>query len=804
MNELIYRPQHKPEEELKDDFVIRIMEFDKLMSSIKADRPKLTPQHIILQGKRGMGKTTLMYRVYYQVVNEYRSNGLVPVIFSEEQYSVRTLYKLWEQIARFLEDNEPDYSGVWYQMQDIQDHTDYEEKCFELLRESIKDNDHRILLLIDNFGVMVDKFSKQEQQRFREILTTFPNLKIIGGSAVVLESFYKYDKPFFDFFKVIQLEPLKSKEVRTLLLRLGEKYKTNKVKDIIEQQPGRIESMRVLTGGVPRTIVLLFNIFLDTDHGNSIEDLKSLLDMVTPLYKHRMDELPPQQQEIVDKLALNWDGMSVAELVSKTRMESKALSAQLNNLVKSGVAHTEKSTGKNKYYQLEERFFNIWYLMQHAPKRMQQKVIWLTRFLEYWCPGGMLEEEASAFAKRLEIEVLHPEYIQTMTYAYSRANGLPLEVRDYIIETADRALKLISPKNSVDLPIQYGKFSKLVSDLLDDNQFAKVLNVIEDASFPAPLTNALTGVVYESSGNLEGAIDKYLKAIELEDIPSMAQLGRLYENYYQDYDNSAKYYQMAINHGFHHVNVDLGNLSENKLKDFATAENFYKDAVKNGVSTGLIHLGWLYFNQYKEFEKAEEYFLEAIKNNIDSAFSAVAIVYHTKLKHLKKAEEYYLQAIQKKDVNAFFGMTVLVIDHNWTHYEEKAGEWIDFCVEHRLTDVVQLLRVRYLLWINKPKEASGLLLESITIESDNDGYDLLLGDILSFSISKGLKQFILKLFQRRDQHQLKDRYKVIYYALMTLLVDEYPNEIKKMGKELEEPVAQMVAYIKEMEEKYNS
>ncbi len=180
MSEILYRPQHKSEKELTEDFVVRQLMFQKLMDSIKGDQPGKTPQHIILQGQRGMGKTTLMYMIYYNVLKTLRKKGIVPVIFNEEQYAIRTLYKLWEQTARFLEDNAPEYAGLWYKMQELQSDKEYEDKCFELLKNAVQKNKHRLLLLIDNFGVMLDKFSKQDQQRFREILTTFPAIKIIS------------------------------------------------------------------------------------------------------------------------------------------------------------------------------------------------------------------------------------------------------------------------------------------------------------------------------------------------------------------------------------------------------------------------------------------------------------------------------------------------------------------------------------------------------------------------------------------------------------------------------------------------
>jgi len=903
------------------------------MNSIKADQPGKTPQHHILQGLRGMGKTTLMYRVYYQVLKEYRKKGLVPVIFGEEQYSIRTLYKLWEQVARFLEDNEPDYSGTWYQMQDIQDHEDYEEKCFELLQKSIKKNKHRLLLFIDNFGVMVDKFTKREQQRFREILTTFPGIKILGGSAAAMESFYKYDKPFFDFFNIMQLGSLTSEEVRRLLFRLGEKHKTERVKEIVENQPGRIESLRILTGGVPRTIVLLFNIFLDTDHGNSIEDLKELLDVVTPFYIHRMDELPVQQQEIVDKLALNWDGMSVSELVRKTRMESKALSAQLNNLVKSGVVSTEKSTGKNRYYQLEERFFNIWYLMQHAPKSARQKVIWLTRFLEFWCTGKMLEDTATDFTRRLQKERLHPEYVKAMTYAYARAHGLSLKLRDDIIEAARTALKNKRGATSDDLPLSFDEFDDKFIKLVKEKKSDQARALIEHASLPDAVTNGLLGVIYGITGKLKEAEQHYIKAVKKEDTGAMYNLALLYQDQYKDYKKAEKYYLMAVKKGFTGAMHNLALLYHVQYKDYKKAEKYYLMAVKKEFAKAMNNLALLYKKQFKDYKKAEKYYLMAVKKEDTGAMCNLALLYEDHYKDYKKAEKYYLMAVKKEDAGAMFNLALLyknhykdykktekyylmamkkedaramfnlallyedqykdykkaekcylmavkkenagamcnlallyhaqykdykkaekyylmavkkehskamsnlgllykdhkkdykraekyylmaimkgekmalnnminlIIERNNDQYAKDAKLWIDKLLKTDTDGKSKLLKVRYLLWINESEDAATFLEKVLPDVLEDEEYAFLLSDLLAFAIAKGLRQYVLKLFQR-EQYQLKDRFKVLYYALMKLLENEYPNEIKKMGKELEEPVTEMVKYIKGLERKY--
>ncbi len=910
MSEIIYRPQHKKEKELKDDFVVRLVEYEKLMNSIKADQNGKTPQHIILQGQRGMGKTTLIYRVYYQVLKEYREKHLIPVLFSEEQYSVRALYKLWEQVALFLEDNEAEYSGIWYQIQEMQHLEDYETKCFEVIQRRVLKNKDRLLLLIDNFGVMVEKFTKQDQQRFREILTTFPALKIIGGSSVVLESFYRYDKPFFDFFKIIQLNPLTSNEVKTLLLRLGEKHKSTEVKEIIENQSGRVESIRILAGGVPRTIVLLFNIFLDSDNGNSIDDLKKLLDMVTPLYKHRMDELPAQQQEIVDKLALNWDGMSVSELVVKTRMESKAISAQLNNLIKNGVVNSQKSTGKNKFYQLEERFFNIWYLMQHAPRNAQQKVIWLTRFLELWCSNDRLENNASAFTKRLECETMKPEYVKAMTFAYARTHGISSKTRDLLIVSAQKKLKGVDGETSEDWPIKLDDLFKQMRQLLKQQEYNKATALVSRSGIPDLQSNILLGIINDIAGKEKLATQFFNKAINIDSY-SILHIGILYHLYFANYKKAEKFYLLAIEKQFLETFFGLALLYDYKLKDFKKAEKYFKLAIKNGETNALYFLGYLYQEKLKDYKQAEKYYLLAIKNLDIDAMVNLGDLYAEQYKDFKKAEEYYLMAIEKKNVYAMLTLGDLYainlrdfkkaenyylmaiknenVEAMWAlgklnedqfknvkkaekyfmlaakngsrdamnnlgiiyanKYDDfkKAEKYflkaikkedinaiynlinwkIELNIENKINNVdllfsklfdsetiseaklfqAKLLQVKYFLWINEAKQATELLentLNNILILEYNYEDSLFsLHDILIFAIAKGLKQYILKLF-KNETHQLKDRFRALYYSLINLLEDEYPNELIKMGTELKEPVNKLVKEIKELEKKYNN
>lgn len=385
----IYNPDLLTKEQLIRSFVVRIKKFEKLFTDIKSAKMEHPEQPILVVGLRGMGKTTLLLRLAYEVENdEALKEWLLPIVFNEEEYGVTRLFKFWETITEYLEQKDPAFSGLYDQMDKAYNlqpgPVKYEQAAFALLLQALHQQKKKLLLFIDNFGDMFKRFDKQERQRLREVLTTCPDIRIIAGSAVAVESFFKYDDPLYELFKIERLEGLTREETEALLLQLVESFPVNPVKEILEKQPQRIETLRRLTGGIPRTMVLLFEIFVDDKDGNAFTDLENILDRVTPLYKHRMDGLRPQQQEIINAIAHNWDAISAGEIAQKTRLESKLVSAELQQLKQRKIVNVVPSGSKNHLYQLRDRFFNIWYLMYHTRKGTKEKVLWFIQFQEKW------------------------------------------------------------------------------------------------------------------------------------------------------------------------------------------------------------------------------------------------------------------------------------------------------------------------------------------------------------------------------------------------------------------------------------
>lgn len=89
-----------------------------------------------------------------------------------------------------------------------------------------------------------------------------------------------------------------------------------------------------------------------------------------------------QQQVIISRLAEHWDPADSRTLTENTRLEPGQISSQLDRLVKAGVVKEAPLFGTRRTgYQLAERFFNIWFLMREASRRLNSSLLMFSRAL---------------------------------------------------------------------------------------------------------------------------------------------------------------------------------------------------------------------------------------------------------------------------------------------------------------------------------------------------------------------------------------------------------------------------------------
>ena len=659
----IYNPQNQSQQELIDSFVVRLGTFKRIYAEIESAKMEYPEQHLLIEGKRGMGKTTLLLRLAYQIqADENLKDWLLPLVFNEEEYSIRRLFGLWEKIILLLEDNYfNEFGGLYEQQRTLSRQTksdeEYEQLLLDLVLKALRKQEKKIILFIDNFGDVFQKFNDKEARRLRKILQTVSEIRIIAASSRVLEFTYQYKHPFYEFFKVYRLTGLNAEETQELMLKLSENYRQEAVKTMIRTQKGRIEALRRITGGVIRTMVLLFEIFVDDTKGNAFTDLEKILDSVTPLYKHRMDDLPAQQQAIVEAIALEWDAIGVKEIARQSRMESKKVSAQMALLVKNEIVDKKPTSNKNHFYQLNERFFNIWYLMRHGRRGDERRVRWLVRFFEEWCDEDLFKKRVSKHIGHLQSGDYNIRAAYFMTEALAKAKYTDEELQHTILSTGRAFL------------------SKQKSDLLryvsqsDKEIYQQALGYGKEGSYEKALTLLLKlkkkdvlriAYCYERLKNTEEAERYYLKAIEKGDIDALYNLASLYDDQ-NKLAEAESYYLRAIEKGDIDALNNLAILYKNQNK-LAEAESYYLRAIEKGNIGALNNLANLYADQNKLAE-SESYYLKAIEKGHIGALYNLAILYQNQNK-LAESESYYLKAIEKGHIGALYNLAILYQNQN--------------------------------------------------------------------------------------------------------------------------------------------
>jgi tetratricopeptide (TPR) repeat protein len=465
----IYNPGRLTDSEVKASFIARQGLLALLMEDIDGTRPGSIPQHHLVIGQRGMGKTTLLRRIDVALREPPRSAHYVPLRFPEEQWTLDRLSKLWLNCLDSLADTLEREGGASLIVQKIDaavDRLSHEQEKEDLLAESAEKAflelaaqvKRRPVLLVDNLDFVFDRLKPHENNRFRAWLMRPDAPILVGASISPPSATTNYGAPFYDQFKTHYLDRLSLEEMREVLLQLAVGAGNTEIPARLDAEQPRLKTLHALTGGNPRTTVILFQIFTKGFSAEAYQDLEALLDWTTPLYKARFEELPPQAQVLVSALATNWEPTTAAKLCELTHLENKQVSPQLDRLKKAGVIEEMvvdpedrvgplpegRSPQSRTGYQLAERFFNIWFLMRQATRRDRRSLAFLTRFIE--CVHTPAERGVMARDLLSRRSLSREERIYGLALEPAVTdNALRYELHDYVqqeIVEASRALQV--------------------------------------------------------------------------------------------------------------------------------------------------------------------------------------------------------------------------------------------------------------------------------------------------------------------------------------------------------------------------
>ncbi|MET6996388.1 tetratricopeptide repeat protein [Chitinophaga defluvii] len=816
---------NKSREILVEGFVIRIKEFEQIYNNIKrlgGGNVKLRPNLVI--GQRGAGKTTLLYRLKYQIESDQDLKGrLFPIMLTEEQYNLSELVNLWETVASVLEDNFG-WIGFYREIEKILTNNakGYEPLVFDLLDKRLKKEDRNVVLFIENISIFLRKLDQQAREKFKEVFTTNLNFHLLASSTSYFDGYINYEEPPYNYFDITTLAGLSREECEVMLLRIGSQYGAEEdIRYIIENHPGRVEALRRLTGGVPRTISYLFQIFLDNENGKAINDLYILIDTLTFLYKAELDQLSPQQQKVVDVIARKWDAVSVKEITRLTRFESKNVSSILAALEKNQMIEIVRTNTKNHLYRIRERFMNIWYLMRFGRKHDKDSIIWLVRFFDAWCDETELAKRVAAHIDNLKGGEFDVNAAIDMGNTFLSCENVPQELKMLLYKETKSKLPERLAKSFAPGDFIYQK----IQSLTEEKKFDQALELLEQVTTKDIQYYRIATWLFLVTGNYSKSVQaaEYVLSFDENDASAALILGIIYEDHIRDIEKAEYYLKNSLQQKTIHPYAAsrMGNIAYKYRHDLVEAEQYHRQAIKKNFKSSLIFLGDIFLRE-KEFDKAQKLYSEAIIAKVESANSKLGILYAT-INDTKNAKKYFNEAIRLNEKDALINMGIWyrvrrrpnfskaefyfkkAIDAGIVkaycllgdlYMEElkdarKAIEMFELGVQHK--DAESAHQLAHIYSDNKNYEASDEMFEkSLELESGN-GVTCFIGSIYA-SGRANKKEYALHLFKKHlppfEELDLSDK---LLYARILLWNDReeealhyFQNTYKELSKVITE------------------
>lgn len=781
----IYNTGDKSYTQIEKEFVVRKDTLFQIMEDINSSNLDYPEQDYLIIGERGMGKTMLLTMIKHEILkNKQLKNKIIPILFPEELNSVNDLFDLWKVTAEHLSDISEKYPELVKDINNISIETEVE--CFNRLKKYLNANDDHIILLIDNIDSLFEKIGEEEAKRLREVLITNKRIRIIGASSQAIESTFRYDKAFYEHFITIKLGGLSYEETVLLLKKLGSIFNNiERIREIIRDEKYRIEALRNLTGGNIRNIVMLFNILLSDEKSDPLQDLMKILEDVTPLNIHKVNRLKKQQRKIVDFLAMKWDGVWLSEISKGVRMKSNLVSAQLKSLDQNQIVISKKTSTRKKIYQIRDRFFNIWYLMRYSRKEDKNKVKWLVNFYKIWCSNDDLVLKGEKLIQKISNKKCSPYTVYIEAVAFLLMENVTISQKIKIYEEA------IDFFNSTD--------KKYISEL------SKVKNI-----------------ALKPGGNIQSDISEIEKIVTSPE-SKFIKRGIYFEKVKKDFALAEKFYRKGMSENKAEAQHRLGHLFYNQ--GFKKWDNYFENSIKNGSREAVIcysnillkednalkasqilitewlngdeevglFLGRLYEDELDLPEKAKDIYLELIKKfDNPSASHYLGHIYENVFDDHTNAVKYFKKAIENGEEECKNCLA-------WNLYQrkvkkEEALTLISTFFEKDQSPEVAHTYSSILLWNNNVVESveiAGIFMTDKNFIREN------LNHVFSFlmELLKKKKFNIVDTFFQKEELDLKNILKPLYFALMYFLKEKYPDEFKRMGNELNETVNELISKI---------
>ena len=356
------------DEEVIEQFVVRNHELQTVLDILHDNIEAPSCQHTLILGPRGQGKTMLLARTAAELrSNEQSSKYLLPVRFMEESQEIFNMADFWlETLFHLARECQQYYRQLGLDRQlglelDIR-HSALSKRwgndtLEDLARNAVLDVvdqlGRKLVLMIENLQALFEDVDEDFGWKLRKVLQTEPQIILVGSATSRFEGLDDAKLPFFEFFWIIHLKPLKTVECQQLWTMISG-----------QDMSGReIRPLEILTGGSPRLLVVVASFARHKSMRQLMEELVLLIDEHTDYFRGNLEVLPKTERRVFLAVIDLWQSSTPSEISIRARMDIRKVSTMLGRLVNRGVV-TAEGNGRKRKYVAAERLYSIYYKLR--------------------------------------------------------------------------------------------------------------------------------------------------------------------------------------------------------------------------------------------------------------------------------------------------------------------------------------------------------------------------------------------------------------------------------------------------------
>ncbi|MCY4648203.1 MAG: AAA family ATPase [Gammaproteobacteria bacterium] len=352
----------QPDREVIDQFVVRTRELETVLEILRENIGAPSCQHTLVVGPRGRGKTMLLARVAAELRTDSQLRRvMLPVRFMDESLGVFDIGDFWLEallnLAKECAEHHPGLSGEIEATHTTLARRTWEDNVAGHAKAALLDAadrlGRRLVLMVENLQSLCEEVDEDFGWQLRESLQSDPEIMLLGTATSRFEALDDVSAPFFELFRIIQLEPLSTAECQSLWQVITG-----------EQRPaGQMRPVEVFTGGSPRLLVIVAEFARHRTVPELLEELVGLVDDHSEYFRGNLNSLPKTERRVYVALADLWWPSSTRHVATRARMGVRKTSALLGRLVGRGAVKVD-AYGGSRLYSVAEPLHCIYYKLR--------------------------------------------------------------------------------------------------------------------------------------------------------------------------------------------------------------------------------------------------------------------------------------------------------------------------------------------------------------------------------------------------------------------------------------------------------